>query len=237
MLSKLFGKKKHKEFEVKFSEVEFVGDLDGNAVNALRFEVGKILKTFPCIRNAYLSAIQYKGEKKPRISLVIESSEPSEVIGADVANQCAGIVPMDIMFLDSCSPSLLEKILSNTEPLFNDSNLLFECPLIVSRGNSQDMPEEWSGAILNYFVAAKDYEAALYKSVNDLRSDGYKFESVHDGKVNQLDPTVWWEQYVMGKWSKYADHFPSQEDIEIILVTGGIHKGPALGWENEQNNT
>jgi hypothetical protein len=237
VLSKLFGKKKHKEFEAKVSEMEFAGDLDGNGVNALRFEVGKILKTFPYIRNAYFSKLKYKGEEKPRISLVIESSEPSKVIGADVANQCAGIAPMDIMFSDSCSPSLLEKIISNTEPLFNDSNLLFECPLVVSRGNSQDMPEEWIGAILNYFVAAKDYEAALYKSVNDLRSDGYKFESVHDGKVNQLDPTVWWEQYVMEKWPEYADHFPSQEDIEIILVTGGIHKGLALGWENDPNNT
>jgi hypothetical protein len=41
----------------------------------------------------------------------------------------------------------------------------------------------------------------------------------------------------MEKWSEYSDHFPSQEDIEVIVLTGGIHKGPALGWENESNNT
>ena len=237
MLSKFFGKKRHKEIEANVSDMEFAGDLEGNGVNALRFEVGKILKTFPYVRNAYFSKLKYSGEDKPRISLVIESSEPSKVVGPEVANKCAGIIPMDIMFFDTCSPSLLQKISSSSEALFNDANLLFECPLIVSRGSSQDMPEEWKGAILNYIVAAKDYEAALYRAVNDLKSEGYVFESIHDGKVNQLDPTVWWEQYVMEKWSEYADHFPSQEDIEVILATGGIHKGPALGWENEPSNT
>jgi len=237
VLSKLFGKKKHKEIEANVSEMEFAGDLDGNGVNALRFKVGKILKSFPYVKNAYFSKIKYKGEEKPRISLIVDSSEPSNVIGAEVANQCAGIIPMDIMFSDTCSPGILEKISLNSEPLFNDSNLLFDCPLEVSRGTNPDMPEGWKGAILNYVVAAEDYEAALYKAVNDLKGEVYKFENVHGGKVNQLDPTVWWEQYVMDKWSEYADHFPSQEDIEIVLVTGVIHKGPILGWENETSNT
>jgi hypothetical protein len=41
----------------------------------------------------------------------------------------------------------------------------------------------------------------------------------------------------MEKWKEYSDHFPSQEDIEVIVITGGMHKGPALGWEDEASNT
>ena len=236
MLNKLFGKKKCKELQTNASEMEFLGDLEGNGVAALRFEIGKILKQFPYVKNAYFSKLQYKGEDKTRISLVIESSEPSSIVGANVASKCAGIIPMDIMFSDSCNSDLLQKIKSLSEPIFSESNFLFECPIVVSRGTNPDWPPEWKGAILNYFVAAKDYETALVKAVKDLRSSGYQFENVYDGKVNQLDPTVWWEQYVMEKWSEYIDHFPSQEDIEIILITGGLHVGPALGWENESNN-
>lgn len=144
---------------------------------------------------------------------------------------------MDIIFSDSCAPNILKEIKLNSAPLFIESNLLFECPIVVSRGTNTDMLAEWKGAILYYFVAAHEYEAALIKAATDLKSDGYKFETVHNGKVNQIDPTVWWDQYVMEKWPEYADQFPSQEDMEVILITGGLHKGPALGWETETGNT
>src|SRR5690606_31667552 len=110
--------------------------------------------------------------------------------------------------------------------LFSNSNLLFECPMVVSRGANEVMPKEWKGAILTYFVAAEDFETALFKAVNDLKLDGYKFENVFDGKVNQLDPSKWWNEYVLERWSEYSDHFPSQNDIEIIVKTGGMYKGP-----------
>lgn len=238
MLGKWFGKKKEsKQLEAKVSDMEFLGDVEGNGVNALRFEVGKVLKAFSQVKNAYFSKLKYKGEEQIRIALVIDSSEASNELGRDITEQCAGISPMDVMFSSSCANTLLSEIMANSEPLFSDTNLLFECPIVVSRGSNQEMPKEWKGAILSYYVAAPDYESALLRAANDLKSDGYRYESVHDGKVSQLDPVVWWEQYVLGKWSEYSDHFPSQEDIQIFVVTGGIHKGPALGWENEALNT
>ncbi|WP_100916031.1 hypothetical protein [Pseudoalteromonas spongiae] len=238
MFGKLFGKKKGpKQLEAKVSDMEFLGDLEGNGVSALRFEVGKILLKFPQVNNAYFSKLNYKGEEKFRIALVIDTSEASNELGREIAEQCAGISPMDVMFSSSCTNILLSDIMANSEPLFRDTNLLFECPIVVSRGTNQEMPQEWKGAILSYYVAAPDYESALLRATDDLKSDGYKFENVHDGKVSQLDPAVWWEQYVMEKWTEYSDHFPSQEDIQVLVVTGGIHKGPVLGWENEAVNT
>ncbi|MGX5172434.1 hypothetical protein ACUR5C_00235 [Aliikangiella sp. IMCC44653] len=238
MLGKLFGKKKEpKQLEAKVSGMEFLGDIEGSGASALRFEVGKILLKFPQVKNAYFSKLKYKGEEKFRIALVIDASETSNELGREIAEQCAGISPMDVMFSNSCANTLLGNIVANSEPLFSDSNLLFECPIIVSRGTNQEMPQEWKGAILCYYVAAPDYESALLRATDDLKSDGYRYENVHDGKVTQLDPAVWWEQYVMEKWSEHSDHFPSQEDIQVLVVTGGIHKGPALGWENEAVNT
>lgn len=237
MLGKLFRKKKEpKQLEAKVSDMEFLGDLEGNGVSALRFEVGKVLRKLPKVKNAYFSKLNYKAEEKFRIALVIDASEPSNELGREIAEQCAGISPMDVMFTNSCSKTLLSEIAAKSKPLFSDTNLLFECPIVVSRGENQEMPQEWKGAILCYYVAASDYKSALLRAVDDLKSDGYRYENVHDGKVSQLDPAVWWEKYVMEKWSEYSDHFPSQEDIQVLIATGGIHKGPALGWENEAAN-
>jgi hypothetical protein len=238
VLGKLFGKKKEpKQLEAKVSDMEFLGDLEGDGVSALRFDVGKILRSFPQVRNAYFSKLKYKGEEKSRIALIIDVSETSNELGREIAGQCAGISPMDVMFSNSCANTLINDVVDNSEPLFSDTNLLFECPIVVSRGSNIEMPKEWKGAVLSYYVAAPDYEAALLRAANDLKSDGYKFENVYDGKVHQLDPAVWWEQYVMEKWSEYSDHFPSQEDIQVLVVTGGICKGPAMGWENDAVNT
>ncbi|MGL4822789.1 MAG: hypothetical protein ACRC2W_07345 [Plesiomonas shigelloides] len=238
MLGKLFGKKKEpKQLEAKVSDMEFLGDIEGRGVSALRFEVGKILRNFPQVKNAYFSKLKYKTEEKFRIALVIDAYEASNELGREIAEQCAGISPMDVMFTNSCSKTLLSDILPKLEPLFSDTNLLFECPIVVSRGTNQEMPQEWTGAILCYYVAAPDYKSALLRATDDLKFDGYKYENVHDGKVSQLDPADWWEKYVMEKWSEYSDHFPSQEDIQVLVATGGIHKGPALGWENEAANT
>lgn len=238
MIGKLFGKNKEpKQLEAKVSDMKFLGELEGNGVSALRFEVGKILNSFPQVRNAYFSKLKYKGEDKYRIALIIDSSESSHELGREIADKCAGISPMDVMFASTCASSLLNDITSSSEPLFGDGNLLFECPIVVSRGTNIEMPSEWKGAILTYYVAAPDYESALLRAADDLKAEGYKYEEVYEGKVNQLDPTVWWEQYVMEKWSQYSDYFPSQEDIQIIVITGGIHKGPVLGWENEAVDT
>jgi len=238
VLGKLFRKKKEpKQLEAKVSDMEFLGDLEGNGVSALRFEVGKVLRKLPKVKNAYFSKLKYKAEEKFRIALVIDASEPSNELGREIAEQCVGISPMDVMFTNSCSKTLLSEIAAKSKPLFSDTNLLFECPIVVSRGANQEMPREWKGAILCYYVAAPDYESALLRAADDLKSDGYRYENVHDGKVSQLDPAVWWEKYVMEKWSEYSDHFPSQEDIQVLIATGGIHKGPALGWENEAANT
>lgn len=237
MLGRIFGKKKPNQIEVNASEMQFLGDLEGSGVDALRYEVGKILSGFPQVRNAYFSKLKCKSEDKFRIALILDSINSSNELGSEIAKACAGISPMDITFLNTSNNGAVHSVVERSRPLFSDSNLLFECPMVVTRGTNEQMPKEWIGAILTYFVAAEDYESALLKAAHDLKSDGYKFENVYDGKVNQLDPGKWWKEYVMEKWHEYSDHFPSQDEIGIMVRTGGIHKGPALGWETEAGNT
>ncbi len=237
MLNKIFGKKRHKEIQAETEDMEFIGEPEGSGLHSLRLEVAKRLKQFDYVINAYLSRLRYRGEQNNRIALVIDSKEPSKKVGAEVAGNCSGIAPMDIIFSDSIPPELADNIRTKTTPLYSDGNLLFECPLVVERGSNNEMPEKWKGAIITYYVAAQDYEAALYKAANELKSEGYIFSTVFEGKVNQLDPNNWWDGIVMEKWAEYSDHFPSQEDMKYIVITGGIHKGPCLGWENETKNT
>jgi len=237
VLEKLLGKKKYKGMETKVSDMDFAGDISGDGVIALRLETGKVLKQFPAIQNAYFSKLNYRGEDITRVCLIIEYSNPTSGIASEIVNKCSGIASVDIIFSDSLPADLFQDIKLDSETLLDDSNLLFECPLFVTRGTNTEMPAEWKGAILHYYVSAKNHESALIKAADDLKSDGYKFEGVYEGKVSQLDPAIWWDQYVMEKWSEFAEHFPSQEDMEVILATGDLHKGPALGWENDASDT
>ena len=117
MLGNLFRKKKPEQLEAKVSDMEFLGDLEGNGVSALRFEVGKILRSFSQVENAYFSKLKYKGEDVFRIALIIEASESSHELGKEIANKCAGISPMDVMFSNSCAHSLLQNIKENSDPM------------------------------------------------------------------------------------------------------------------------
>lgn len=110
---------------------------------------------------------------------------------------------------------------------------MFECPILVSQGSSQGFPDNWKGAILIYFVAASDYVSALRKVAIHINSLGYKYEGVHNDKITQLDPSVWWEQYVMQIWPSLSVHLPSQEDIQTLVITGSMCQGPVLQWDSE----
>ncbi|WP_339106702.1 hypothetical protein [Roseovarius rhodophyticola] len=233
MFGKIFGKKKEPEqSEAKPSNMEFLGDIKGGGIGVLRFEVGKVLRSFPQVKNAYFSKLKHKDEEKVRIALIVEASGASIELGRNLAEKCAGICDMDLIFSDALNETLVDEIQYSSEPLFSYTNLLFECPILVSWGANVSMPKEWEKAVVVYYVAAPDFKAALNKAVYELRSEGFVYEEVHDGKINQLDPAVWWEKHVMKFWPHHSDDFPSQEHIQVLVDTGGTHKGPALEWRN-----
>jgi hypothetical protein len=70
------------------------------------------------------------------------------------------------------------------------TNKLWQCPLQVERGSYEQMPAEWVGAVVNFYVGAASYEEALTKAVQVLRHKGMIFVDLVGGKVALLDPDL-----------------------------------------------
>ncbi|MEM8715261.1 MAG: hypothetical protein AAGE92_05710 [Cyanobacteria bacterium P01_G01_bin.4] len=112
-------------------------------------------------------------------------------------------------------------------------NKLWQCPLEVKRGMYEAMPDSWLGAVVNYYVGAPTYQEALAKAVATLQSQGMEFVDLSGGQVFQLDPSQWWEGHVVAEYAEYSDYFPSQAEIETLVLNGGVCHGPFAGWHKE----
>lgn len=234
MFGKFFSKKPVQTLEQNTSEIEILGNIQGQGVNALRIELVTRLLHFPEIQNAYLARAQYQSEQTIRLLLVISANGISEVKKHEIAGACSGIIPLDILFLEALPEHIASDITTKCDPLLIGGLSLFECPLVVGRGDNTEMPPDWMEAIAYCYVSADNYENALLKAVEVIRSEGYEFKTVFEGKVKQLDPAKWWTEHVLlTGWNQYAEHFPSQEVIEAIIATGGTFKAPMLGWPNK----
>ena len=113
------------------------------------------------------------------------------------------------------------------------TNKLWECPLKVERGSYEQMPSEWLGAMVVFYVGAASYEDALSKAVHVIRHKGMVFVDLVGGQVLQLDPDRWWDGYVMAKYPEYRNAFPSQEQIHEVVSEGLVFHGPFAGWDRE----
>ncbi|BBH11992.1 hypothetical protein [Chromobacterium haemolyticum] len=232
MFSKLFGKKPVKTIQQAAAKIKFAGSVQGTGLNALRIEIAKRLLGIG-LKNGYLAKLQYAHEEQQRICLVLDAPGKSDSQRPEVAAAFSGVIPMDIVFSDAIPNEILQEITSSCPPILLLETKLFECPIVVGKGTNLDMPAEWTAAIVCFFVAAQDYQEALSVAVEQLRSEGYEFKSVYEGKVHLVDASQWWAGYVMEKWSKYADGFPSQREVEAMVATGAYFKGPVLAWEVE----
>lgn len=232
MLKNLFSRKKNspKELQVKPADFEYLGDIEGNGVQELRFELAKCLMEYPKVTNAWFSRIKHQTEEKIRISLLVDAQDTLLNEKHDIAKSCAGIVQMDIMFTESLLHEFMSKVKENSAALYVSDYKLFQCPIIVELPEDSGAPKEWIGAISTIYVADTNYEQALLRAVEQVKLDGYQYNGVHDNKVSQIDPALWWEGHVLANWETYSDHFPSQKHIHALVRCGGIHKGPMLGW-------
>jgi hypothetical protein len=114
-----------------------------------------------------------------------------------------------------------------------NGNKLWQCPLKVERGSYGQMPADWRGAIVSFYVGAPSHEEALTKAVQVLRHKGMIFVDLVDGKVMQLDPDKWWDGHVMSNFSEYYREFPAQDQIASIVSEGLVFHGPFFGWDRE----
>ncbi|WP_038484476.1 hypothetical protein [Collimonas arenae] len=232
MLGKLFGtKQKAKPFQVANASMEFFGEPSGPGLSELRIEMTSRLLRFPIVKNAYLTRLKHQGEDVIRIGLAIDTDAATADQMQEIANSCAGFLPMDILFLDSLDVEISTRLRSQCRPLLFSSLSLFECPIVVSKGVNVEMPESWESAVICMYVASPDIENALLTAVQIIRENGYEFKAVHDGKVHLIDAQSWWNGFVLETWPNHSSYFPSQERIMALVATGGHFKGPILEWK------
>lgn len=122
LFDKLFRKKlpeKVKMFE-NLTDIEFGGNIEGNGVSELRLQIGKVLRQFPQIKNAFFVKVRYRSEEIDRFALIIDAPDNSDQLGLAIAGQCQGIFEMDIYFSDSLTKNIYAEITESSEALFND---------------------------------------------------------------------------------------------------------------------
>lgn len=231
MFSRLFGKPRPvRTLQQSLDGIEFAGPVQGSGLATLRMELAPRLRQWPIIDNAYLPKLQYVQEDSPRNFLVLiehETTTPTQK--EQIAAACSGLVPMDIFYSLDLPRPLMALVRSGCMPLFVPDLSWFECALLVKRGTNEGMPPEWPLGVSFWYVAAYNYEDALFAAVAAARASGFEFVNVYDGKVVQLDVTKWWSDLVMTKWREYSEHLPTQQQVEVAVSTGGLFMGPTIG--------
>lgn len=208
--------------------MEFLGEPTGDGLAELRIEMASRLLHCPAVKNAYFTKVRYNNEESIRICLAIDAGAATAKQMQEIANACAGAVPMDIIFLSQLEGKISSELTEKSKPLFIPGLSLFECLILVTKGSSTEMPDSWKGAVICMYMAAPDLEQALLSAVQKIRADGYVYRSVYDGKVNLIDTQNWWDGFVLKAWPGQASHFPSQERMAALVATGGYFQGPVL---------
>lgn len=233
MFERFFCKNPHRKLDVPASEITYRGNVEGSGVNAIRLELTTRASEFSAIHNAWLARIQHASEDKIRIMLLIESPASSPENRSEMASACTGVIPLDIVFVDSMPEEFVNQIKRQVRPLFLEKTHLYHCPMVVEPGSNVEAPSDWIGAIVNLYVADTDHESALRRAAAEIEDDGYVLTGLHDDRVVQLDPEKWWDGHVLAVWPEHAAHLPSQAEIRFVLRCGGIVSGPVLGWSTD----
>jgi hypothetical protein len=220
--------KKAKTLEVSRPNMEFLGEPTGAGLTELRIEITSRLLQFTQVKNAYLTRLKYQEEESVRICLAVDAGTASERQMQEIADACAGVLQMDIMFLGQLEEKICTQVRAQSQPLFMSGLSLYECPILVTRGTNAEMPDNWQAALVSMYVAAHDLEQALLTAVQKVRADGYEYWAVYEGKVNLIDTQNWWDGFVLKVWPSQASYFPSQERIVALVTTGGHFRGPIL---------
>jgi len=109
-------------------------------------------------------------------------------------------------------------------------HMLYRITLHVGRGTNTEMPANLAGAYVPVFVGAAGHEAAAFKAVAEVRSRGFTFIDIADGKIHELDPDRW-DAFVMEAWPDFVAEFPTQSEVIETLRTSFVFVGPYASYE------
>ena len=119
-LANLLGRSKssYKAIAVPVFKSQFLGEPAGD-VEFLKHELAKILVGEGNTKTAYLSRIQYPGEDRIRVALIIDGAAPAAKMAKVIATNCAPLVPIDIMFFEDLSTAQKKRIQDTLAPFYS----------------------------------------------------------------------------------------------------------------------
>lgn len=234
MFKSLFGKNARgaEELSVQTASLRYVGDPAGNGVEPARYELAKRLAAHPQVDNAWLARVEHSAEAQVRLALILQApSLPAQERGA-VAAGCAGVLALDIMFLEGLPQAFRTQLQAGSRPLYVEGCQLFHCPVLLDVNRSNHLPAEWSAAVCTLYVADLDPERALLRAARHVSEQGLGYAGVQDNRISQLEIERWWDGHVLLNWAAQQEHFPTQQEIHSLVRCAGLFQGPTLGWND-----
>ena len=112
------------------------------------------------------------------------------------------------------------------------ANHLYQASVKVRRGPDCPMPAQLIGAFITCYTAATTHQDALQIAVEKLTANGYIFEDLVDGQIQEIDSSRW-DEHVVATWPEFPNYFPHQADMVRFIQAGGVFFAPVCGWESE----
>jgi hypothetical protein len=119
MFSRLFrSKKPYTAVETPAASLRFLGEPTGDAVGVLERELTRILEAEGNASKAFLRRVQYPGEERIRLALIVDGDAPAEKMAPVIARACQPLVAIDIIFFASLKAGHIDEVRNGGPPFY-----------------------------------------------------------------------------------------------------------------------
>jgi len=123
MFSNLFRKKTkanlpYTQMEAPVESIRFLGPPTGDGLKVLEGELAVALIAEGNTRQAFLLRVQYPGEERIRVALIIDGKRSAGEMAPPIARTCQSITGIDIMFFESLPEQLLNEVTRSGKPFY-----------------------------------------------------------------------------------------------------------------------
>lgn len=113
-----FGGPRLRTLRASASGLRFLGEPGGEGVGILQAELADVLRGEGNTRRAYLSRLQYPGEERVRVALVIDGRARAEGMAEEIGRACLDIADLDLLFFESLPKQVIAEIERTLTPFY-----------------------------------------------------------------------------------------------------------------------
>jgi hypothetical protein len=119
MFTKWFARKSpYVELQTSGTDIRLMGEPVGNGLSLLTIELEKILAAEANASKAYLTKVQYAGEDRIRLAVVIDGRAPAKLMAGKIAKACESLAAIDLLFFESLPSCVIDEVEKSVQPFF-----------------------------------------------------------------------------------------------------------------------